>query len=130
MKRIKLNKYFGEIVIAHGYELDPTEQYEINIMDELKQQKAILDAVRTMGLSCLSDYHKWLTASGFNADMPNPTNSFVSKFYGKKALWSNDLSQGLVVKGDDGDYYIIMECSRLNKGFRYTQIILTLGGCL
>ena len=63
--------------------------------------------------------------------MTNPTNDFVGKFYGKNSLWKTNLSQGLVVKNEkDDDYYIIMECSRENEGFKYTQVVLTLGGCI
>lgn len=63
--------------------------------------------------------------------MPNPTNDFVEKFYGVKSLWKTDLSQGLVVKDEhDDDYYILMECTRENKGFKYTQLVLTLDGCM
>ncbi len=30
---------------------------------------------------------------------------------------------------NDDDYYVVLECSRQNEGFKYTQIIVTLGGC-
>lgn len=131
MEKIKLNKSFGKLVMAHGYELDPTKQYIINLDNELKEQVAILDAVHTMGLLALKDYHRWLEDNGFNIDLPDPTNALVSKFYGIKPLWSTKLSQGIVVKAEnEEDYYIVMECSRLNEGFKYTQIILTLGGCV
>ena len=131
MQKIKLNKDMGKIIPAHGYELDATQQYIINVKDELEHQSAILFAIQTMGLGALSDYYDWLTANGFSSDTPNPTNKFVSKFYGVKPLWKTELSQGIVVKAeDDDDYYIIMECSRLNEGFKYAQIIVTLGGCL
>ena len=30
----------------------------------------------------------------------------------------------------DNDFYIVMECSYENEGFKYTKIIVTLGGCL
>ncbi len=131
MKKIKLNKDFGKIVKPHGYELDATQKYIISIENELEEQTGILGAVQTMGLLALKDYHKWLSENGFNDNMPNPTNEFVSKYYGVKPLWKTDLSQGIVVKAEnEDDYFIIMECSRLNEGFKYTQIILTLGGCL
>lgn len=131
MQKIKLNKNFGKIVKAHGYELDPTKEYVINIQDESKEQSAILTAVQTMGLESLKDYHKWLSSNGFDPNIPNPTNEFVSKYYGVRPLWNTDLSQGIVVKAEnEDDYFIVMECSRLNEGFKYTQIILTLGGCL
>lgn len=57
-------------------------------------------------------------------------NLFQS-FMEKKPLWLTDLSQGIVVKAEnDDDYYIVMKCSRLNTGFKYTQIIVTMGGCV
>lgn len=131
MKKLKLNKDFGKAVIAHGYELDPKEKYIISIDDEMEQQKSILTAIQTMGLPAISDYHKWLKESGFDANVPNPTNDFVEPYYGVKPLWKTELSQGLVVKAEnDDDYFIVMECSRNNEGFKYTQIILTLGGCM
>ena len=131
MKKIKLNKDFGKVVIAHSYELDPTEQYYICLEEEVEQQHSILSAVTTMGLPALNDYYKWLKDNGFNVDMPNPKNSFIAPYFGNKPLWTTDLSQGIVVKAEnDDDYYVVMECSRQNTGFKYTQIILTLGGCM
>lgn len=131
MKKLKLNGNIGQVVAAHGYELDAAERYIINIERELSEQSAIMTAIQTIGLPALKDYHKWLMDNGFDVDMPNPTNCFVSTFYGVKALWKTDLSQGIVVKAEnEDDYFIVMECSRLNEGFKYTQIILTLGGCL
>lgn len=131
MQKLKLNKNLGQLVPAHGFELDPTQKYIINVKNELEEQSAILMAIQTMGLSAIKDYHNWLITNGFNADMLNPTNDFVEQFYGKKPLWKTNLSQGIVVKAEeDDDYYIVLECSRLNEGFKYTQIIVTLGGCL
>jgi hypothetical protein len=131
VKKLKLNENMGQVVEAHGYELDTTERYVINIERELSEQSAIMTAIQTIGLPALKDYHKWLMDNGFDANMPNPTNCFVSAFYGMKALWKTDLSQGIVVRAEnEDDYFIVMECSRLNEGFKYTQIILTLGGCL
>lgn len=131
MQKIKLNKDFGKIVKAHGFELDATKKYIINMGDEFAQQMSIMQAIRTMGLPAMKDYHTWLKDNGFSVDMPNPTNDFVAKFYGVKPLWKTELSQGIVVKDEsDDDYYIVMECSRLNEGFKYTQIIVTMGGCM
>ncbi len=99
--------------------------------DELAQQQSILSAVMTMSLPALSDYYKWLKDNAFSVDIPDPTNSFVAPYFGTKPLWTSDLSQGIVVKAEnDDDYYVVMECSRQNTGFKYTQIILTLGGCM
>lgn len=131
MEKIKLNKNLGKLVEAHDYELDATKEYIINTDDEIEEQANITATVHLMGLPALKDYHIWLIKNGFNANMPNPTNEFVSKFYGKKPLWLTDLSQGIVVKAEnDDDYFIVMECSRLNTGFKYTQIIVTMGGCV
>ena len=121
----------GQVVRAHGYELDTTERYVINIERELSKQSAILAVIQTIGLPALKDYHKQLRDNGFDVNMPNPTNYFVVQFYGLKALWKTDLSQGIVVRAEkEDDYFIVMECSRLNEGFKYTQINLALGGCL
>ncbi len=131
MKKLKLNENMGEVVNAHEYELDTTERYIIDIERELSEQSAIISVIQSVGLPALKDYHQWLIHNGFDANMPNPTNSFVAQFYGEKALWKTDLSQGIVVRAEnEDDYFIVMECSRLNEGFKYTQIILTLGGCL
>lgn len=131
MEKLKLNKDFGKLVEAHDYELDPTKKYVINIKNELPQQANILRTIQIMGLSALNDYYNWLTSNGFDDYIPNPTNNFVANYYGVKPLWKTNLSQGIVVRAEeDDDYYIVMECSRLNTGFKYTQIIVTMGGCL
>lgn len=55
----------------------------------------------------------------------------VARYYGVKPLWENAYSQSIVVKAEnDSDYFIIMECSNKNKGYKHTQVILTLGGCM
>ncbi|MCA9766818.1 MAG: hypothetical protein KC455_10425 [Carnobacterium sp.] len=131
MEKLKLNKEIGKPVTPQGYKLSETKKYVIDLGKELNEQTAILEAVRTMGLEAMNDWWDWLKVNNFSTDMPNPTNDFVEKFYGVKFLWKTDLSQGLVVKDEhDDDYYILMECSRENKGFKYTQIVLTLGGCM
>lgn len=75
--------------------------------------------------------YAWLFENGFDVDAPNPTNEFVSQYYGVKPLWETPYSQGIVVKAEDeDDYFIVMECSNKNKGYKHTKIILTLGGCM
>lgn len=129
MENLKLNKDFGKPVIAHGYELDATKEYVVDLKKEMKQQMQIAEAVKIMGLPALKDYFDWLLENNFHLHIP--TNDFVSEFYGKKPLWKTELSQGIVVKAKyENDYYVILECSRLNRGFQYTQIIVTLGGCI
>ena len=130
MKKIKLNSD-QESVKPDGFRLDANEEYVVNIRDELDTQAAILSSTLIVGLPALKDYHKWLELNGFDSNVPNPTNRVVGMLYGKETLWKTKMSQGLAVRAeDDDDYYIIMECSGLVEGFRGTQIILTLGGCM
>lgn len=79
----------------------------------------------------MKNYHAWLYENGFSYTTPNPTNDYVSSYYGVKPLWLTQYSIGIVVKTtDDDDYYIVMECSTKNKGYVHTQVIVTLGGCV
>lgn len=131
MKKIRLN----EVVIKTScdeYELDPTDKYVINIEEEMEFQMSILMSFQVMGNPpALKNYHAWLFENGFSVDTPNPTNKFVSQYYGVKPLWKTPYSQGIVVKAEDEeDFFIIMECSNKNKGYKHTKVILTLGGCI
>ena len=132
MKKIRLNPDMGKAVAPHGYDLKPNEEYIIDVQKELESQGAIFSAFQVMGAPiAINDYHKWLKDNGFDLVTPNPTNEFVSSYYGKKALWSTEYSQGIVVKAtDDDDYFIVMECSRLNEGYQYTKVLVTPGGCM
>ncbi len=114
------------------YELDPTEEYLINLEEEMEFQMATMMSIQIMGAPpALKNYHAWLFENGFDVDAPNPTNEFVSQYYGVKPLWETPYSQGIVVKAEDeDDYFIVMECSNKNKGYKHTKIILTLGGCM
>ncbi|MBR6502784.1 MAG: hypothetical protein IKT42_05020 [Clostridia bacterium] len=130
MKKIKLNQN-SETIIG-GYILNPTEKYVINLAEEMEFQSAIMGSFQIMGRPpALKNYHAWLFENGFSVDAPNPTNEFVAPYYGVKPLWETEYSQGIVVKDEnDSDYFIVMECSDKNKGYKHTQIILTLGGCM
>ncbi len=132
VKKIKLNENFGKITSNDEYELDPTEKYEIDLEEELDYQSAIFSSFQIMDAPpALKNYHAWLFENGFNVDSPNPTNEFVASYYGVKPLWKTDYSQGIVVKNEnDSDYYIVMECSNKNKGYKHTKVILTPGGCI
>lgn len=132
MKKIKLNEKMGNRTLADEYILVPTEKYVINIEDEMNFQMATMMSFQIMGAPpALKNYHAWLFENGFNVDMPNPTNEFVAKYYGAKPLWKTPYSQGIVVKDENSsDYFIVMECSRKNTGYKRTQVILTLNGCM
>lgn len=131
MRKIKLNENMldGSNI---EYVLNPTEEYVINLEEELKYQAVILGAFQIMGPPpALKNYHAWLFKNGFNVEAPNPTNEFVAPYYGVKPLWQTPYSIGIVVKAEgEDDFYIVMECSSKNEGFKHTKIILTLGGCV
>lgn len=132
MKKIKLNEDVGKIMSIDGYILDPMEKYVIDIKEEMEFQMATMTSFQIMGPPpALKNYHAWLFENGFDVETPNPTNELVARYYGVKPLWKTDYSQGIVVKAEnDSDYFIVMECSSKNKGYKHTQVILTLGGCM
>ena len=132
MKKIKLNEDAGKIMSIDGYILDPTEKYVIDIEEEMEFQMATMMSFQLMGPPpALKNYHAWLFENGFDVETPNPTNELVASYYGVKPLWKTDYSQGIVVKSEnESDYFIVMECSNKNKGYKHTQVILTLGGCM
>ena len=132
-KRINLSTYKSAQPCNDGYELDPKEKYLlVDFEKELEFQLSILKSFQIMGFPpAFVNYHSWLFKNGFNPEVPNPTNAFVAEYYGAKPLWKTDFSQGIVVKVENNDdFYIVMECSRKNKGYKHTRVVLTLGGCL
>ncbi len=132
MKKIKLSERINSQTSIDGYELDPTEKYVVDIESEIEFQGAIMMSFQVMGPPpAIKNYHAWLFENGFDVEMPNPTNEFVAPYYGVKPLWKTAYSQGIVVKVEnDDDYFIVMECSRENRGYKHTKIILTPGGCM
>ena len=132
MIKIKLKEVSNNIERGNGYLLNPLEEYIINLEDEMEFQIAINSSFKLMGPPpAIKNYHTWLLENGFNVEMPDPTNEFVEKYYGVKPLWKTPYSQGIVVREEnEDDYFIIMECSNKNKGYKNTIIILTLGGCI
>ena len=132
MKKIKLNENFQGKNSVEEYELDPTEKYVIDIGEEMEFQIATMNAFERIGPPpALKNYHAWLFSNGFNVDAPNPTNEFVASFYGVKPLWKTAYSQGIVVMTEnDSDYFIVMECSSKNKGYKHTKVVVTMGGCM
>ena len=131
MKKILLNEVKKK-TSSDEYSLDATEKYVIDIEKEMEFQMATMISFQVMGPPpAVKNYHAWLFENGFNVETPNPTNEFVAPYYGVKPLWKTPYSQGIVVKAeDDNDYFIVMECSSKNKGYKYAKIILTLGGCM
>ncbi len=131
MIKIKLNEVKRKTT-SDEYALEPTEKYVINLDEEMEFQTATLMAFQVIGAPpALKNYHAWLYENGFNVEMPNPTNEFVASYYGVKPLWVTPYSQGVVVRAEnEDDYFIVMECSNKNRGYKYAKIILTLGGCM
>lgn len=132
MKKIKLNDSSRKRSFTEEYTLDPTEKYVIDLEKETEFQIATMMSFQIMGPPpALKNYHAWLYKNGFNVDAPNPTNDVVAPYYGVKPLWKTPYSQGIVVMAEgDSDYYIVMECSNKNKGYKHAMVILTMGGCL
>lgn len=132
MKKVNLNDSLLQQTSADEYVLDPTEKYVIDLEKEIGFQSALMASFQIMGAPpALKNYHAWLYENGFNLDAPNPTNEVVAPYYGVKPLWKTPYSQGIVVMAEgDSDYYIVMECSSKNKGYKHTMVILTLGGCM
>ena len=132
MKKIKLNEKQREKVSTDGYRLDPTEKYVIDLNAEMEFQMATMMSFQIMGAPpALKNYHAWLFENGFCVEAPNPSNEVVAQYYGVKPLWKTAYSQGIVVKAEnENDYFIVMECSSLNKGYKYLQVILTMAGCI
>lgn len=95
-------------------------------------QKLSVDTIqKTCGGTGKGYYVNVPTDQVFLDDMPNPTNEVVAPYYGVGPLWKTEYSQGIVVRAeDDDDYYIVMECSSKNKGYKHTKVILTMGGCM
>lgn len=132
MKKVNLSGSMENEISVDGYRLDPTEKYVINLIEEMEFQQSIMMSFQIMGYPpALKNYHAWLFENGFSVEAPNPTNEFVAKYYGVKPLWKTGYSQGIVVKDEKySDYFIVMECSNKNKGYKHTIVILTLGGCM
>lgn len=132
MKKIKLNENTEKMTSIGGYRLNPTEKYVINIEDEMEFQSATMMAFQIMGPPpALKNYHAWLFENNFSVETPDPSNDFVSQYYGVKPLWKTAYSQGIVVKAEnENDYFIVMECSNKNKGYKHTEVIVTMGGCM
>lgn len=132
MKKIKLNDSSLKRTTTSEYALDPTEKYVINLEEETEFQLATMMAFQIMGPPpAYKNYRAWLYENGFNPDVPNPTNEVVAPYYGVNPLWKTPYSQGIVVKAEgEDDYFIVMECSSKNKGYKHTMVILTMCGCM
>ncbi len=132
MKKIKLTENLDKKMSIDEYQLDPTEKYVIDLDEEKEFQIAMMMSFQIMGPPpALKNYHAWLFENGFNVDAPNPSNEVVARYYGIKPLWTTAYSQGIVVRAEnDSDYFIVMECSSKNKGYKNAKIILTMGGCM
>lgn len=112
MKKLKLNSGMEAEKTIDSYRLNPTEKYVINLEDEMEFAISTMQAIKMFGFPpAFKNWHVWLFENGFSMETPNPI--------------------GIVVRAEEyDDYYIVMECSSKNTGFKHTQIILTMGGCL
>lgn len=120
----------GRLVSPHDYELSGAKKYSMDIRNEaLPWTMHVFMTMSIMGEPlAMKDYDDFCKQNNFEV----PTNAFVAEFYGNKPLWKTRYSQGIVVKNSDisdQDYYVLIECSRENTGYKYTKFLLTPGGC-
>ena len=137
-----LNNHIGELITRHDYEIDPTEKLVFDFKKEAEIISSQMAAMQIFGQpKALEDFWDWCNKQNFKNvtmedELGNLTkvweipNAFVEKYYGEKPLWKTEYSQGVVIREkNDDDYYIIVECSYLNKGYKYTRLLVTPGGC-
>lgn len=122
--KINLNPDFGMAVRKRdGYLLRGDIKYLIDYEEEASVQEAIMASVLVMGPpEGLKDYHRWLKRNKTNEE--NMNLELLDMHYGIKSLWETKYSQGLVMKDIQGKYYIVLDCSRENTGYKYSQIIV------
>ncbi len=91
---IKLSEHRNPNPTDDRYELDSTQKYVlIDFESELKMQSEIMMPFQIVGvLPALKNYHTWLYKKGFEINSLNPTNRFVSSYYGNEPLWKTDYS--------------------------------------
>lgn len=122
--KIKLNKDFGQTVKKReGYLLKGDVKYLIDYREERDTQTAIMSSISIMGPpQGLKDYHEWLKRN--NTNESKLSLKLLERHYGKKPSMETTYSQGLVMKDAMGKYFIVLDCSRENPGYKYSQIII------
>ena len=139
-KEIKLDfkaeaKRCGKLEIAHGYELDGYNKYVIYEDEHYFMHNAqILLTIEALGGMSNPDCKRIIKNFNAKASKVCPTGKKdeLKQYYGKGYLWKNLDTQGIVVKLIDKDtttYEILVECSNLCPGFKYTKFVPTDAEC-
>ena len=140
MELLKLNPNPKEIIKIckpHGYEIDTSKSYYVDVDDDYefehlaltRQVRVLLDETKGM-----KSYEKFCKKYGLISHGLNKNKS-VEKVIKKNfpnggPLWKDEFSQGIAVevKGSplSGNMGIVVEMSRENSGFKYTRILATI----
>lgn len=134
----------GLFVPPHGFELNAEEELVFDFIADADVIAFTPITASMMGWPRgMEDFWNWCEENDFPSDVGIDTmvsgdlkrawsvpEDFVKEYYGKKPLWTTEYSQGIVVREkNDDDYYVVVECSRENEGWKYARILATPGGC-
>jgi hypothetical protein len=136
MELLKLNPNPEELIKLtkpHGYEIDPSKSYYIDISDNHEFEHVMLTQQlrelvnETKGMK---SYKKFCKKYNLESDSGNEDNAIKkivkNHFPNGGPLWKDEFSQGIIVEVDDlGNVGIVVEMSRENTGFKYTRILAT-----
>lgn len=133
----------GLLVPPHGFELNAENEL---VFDFIADSDIIANTIYISSIlgwpRAMEDFWNWCEKNNFPSLVGTDEISgevkrvwripedFVKEYYGKKSLWKTEYSQGIVVREKNSDdYYIVVECSRENEGWKYARILVTPGGC-
>ena len=125
----------GKLVEEHDYELDGHNKYIIYEDENYFSHNAhVLFTIEALGGMSNPDCKRIIRSFNAKAHQlcPSGNKNDLEKYYGAGYLWKNSDTQGIVVKLIDDDiitYEILVECSRLCTGFKYTKFIPTDAEC-
>lgn len=134
----------GLLVPPHGFELNAEEELVFDFIADSDVIAYVPVTASIMGWPRgMEDFWNWCEENNFPSDVGvdemfsgevkrgwSVPEDFVKEYYGKKPLWTTKYSQGIVVREkNDDDYYVVVECSRENEGWKYARILATPGGC-
>lgn len=132
-----IDENLGKWVPSHGYTVNP---YKKHVFDSEKDWEAIALTMFTIGAcgqpKAFEDYWKWCEENNVPTSVIDGIktyhipNELAAKFYGEGPLWETPYSQGIVIREKkEDDYYVMLECSKNNPGWKYAKILLTPYGC-
>ena len=139
-----LKNNIGLLVPPHGFELNAEEELVFDFIADADVIAGAPYVAMVMGWPrAMEDFWNWCEENDFpsNVDVDEMISGevkqswsvpeeAVKEYYGKKPLWTTKYSQGIVAREKNSDdYYVVVECSRENEGWKYARILATPGGC-